>query len=160
MELETAARKHLLSKGTVTNLVGPNVHKFELRLLDDDGQLTALEGTGKAAIVLQRGVSWTKPHRNTGEFPILVVLIMADHSRQPDGRPIKLDAEERCGAIFREVDRVLHQKDGEHRRWPEGDKDGLYVEGCFRSSDPAGPEIQNGVAVMRATYDVKNHHSG
>ena len=160
MELETAARKHLLAQSTIKNLFQHRIYKFEARNLDDDGQLRRLEGTGDMQIVLERGIGWTKPHRNTGEFPILIVWIMADHSRDPDGRAVKLDAEDRALAGFREVDKVLHQKDGEHRRWPEGASDGLYVEGCFRGSDPAGPKIEGGVAVVRATYDVKCFHAG
>lgn len=160
MELETAARRHALKQAGIKKLVGPNIFKHQIRLLDDAGALRRLEGTGQEALVFERGVGWTKPHRNTGEFPILIVWCMADNSRDPDGRPVKLDAEDRSLALFREVDRVFHQKDGEHRTWPEGASDGLYVEGCFRGSDPAGPRWEDGVAVVRATYDVKCFHAG
>lgn len=152
MELETAARKHLLDKVTITTLVGQRVWKFRPQ--------EPLEGTGHAGIVVVRRGQWTKPTHNSQEYPMLVVECYADHSRAADGEALKDDAEERCYQVGREVDRVLHQVDREHRHWPEGDTDGLYVIGSFRGSEPSDPADKFGVKCVRLTFDVQVFHSG
>jgi hypothetical protein len=159
VELETACRRHLLNQNPVKNLVVRNVWKWFVQRVDDDGQLTGLEGTGEAGIVIRRVAGWTKPIFKSSEFPILVIDCLSDDSRFPDGRTQKYDAADRAMAVWREVDRVLHQGDGEHRYWPENDPDnGLYVEGCIRGSDPAGPVLRDGIQLVRCTYDVKVFH--
>jgi len=150
MEIETAARKQLLGKSSVTNLVGGRVWKFKLE--------EPLEGTGNCAVVVRRGGGWVKPGKNSQEYPILVVECFADHSRDSAGNPVKDDRDERVMQLVREVDRVLHQVDREHRYWPEGDESGLYVIGCFRSAEPEGPVEKHGVAAARVVYDVQVFH--
>jgi hypothetical protein len=158
VEVETALRFHLMNQPAIRGVVGKNVWKFRVRLRDDDGKPRGLAGTGLAGIVIRRQGSWTKPHRNTGEFPLMVVDCMADDPRDPLGDPLSDSMDERALQVYREVDRVLHQVDGEHRYWPEGKADALYVEGCYRGSDPTAPTLIDGVAVVRATYDVKCFH--
>ena len=150
MEIETAARKHLLNQGNVTNLVSKRVWKF--------GEHEPLENTGLAALVLRRNTGWTKPGRGSQEYPMLVIECLSDWSRTPEGQVIKDDAADRAYAVYREVDRILHQVDREVRYWPEGDKDGLLVLGCFRGSEPTEPVDKWGVKVVRVTYDVQVVH--
>jgi len=152
MELETAARKHPLDQTRVQNLVSGRVYKFELE--------EPVEGTGKASIVLYRKEAWAKPGKNSQEYPILVVDCYADHSRDPDGGQTKDDRNDRAFQLYREVDRVLHQKDRFSRQWPVGDEDGLLVLGCFRGSEPNDVALKHGVAMVRVTYDVQVVHSG
>lgn len=150
MELVTAARRHLASQDQVKILFGDWIWKWKLE--------DKVEGTGRMAIVLRNGGQWSKPTHNSQEYPILVVEVYADHSRMPDGTYPIANGEDRCMQGVREVDRVLHQVDREHRHWPEGDTDGLYVIGCFRGSEPETPVIRHGVPVVRVTYDVQVIH--
>lgn len=151
MELETAARKHLLDFDSIRVLVKDRVWKYRPE--------EALEGTGQAAIVVRRSGNWTKPGRNSQEYPILVVECYADASRNPNAEMMQDDAEARCYQLAREVDRVLHQLGGQHRHWPEDDPDeGLYVIGCFRGSEATEPADKHGVKVVRMTFDVQVFH--
>lgn len=155
MELVTAARKQLLSKPGVTTLVSARVWKW--------GQEIALEGTGQAGIVLRNGGQWTKPGKNSQEYPILVVECCSDYSRDASGDQSKDDREDRAMAVYREVDRVFHQVGRYHRFWPDTAteaSDGLYVAGSFRGSEPTDPNEKYGVAVIRVTYDVSCFHAG
>ena len=153
MEMVTAARKQLLLKPSVTTLVGQRIWKW--------GEEGSLEGTGHAAIVLRNGGQWSKPGKNSQEYPILTVECCADMSRDADGEPSKDDAEDRAMAVFREVDRHLHQVSRYHRFWPEtavNHSEGLYVAGCFRGSEPTAPTTKYGVKVIRVTYDLNVFH--
>jgi len=152
VEIETAARLRLLQMPNVTNLVGNRIWKWEPE--------EALEGTGHGAIILRRSGQWTKPGPNSQEYPLLVIEAASDYSRGPDGQAVANDAETRVYAILREVDRALHQKDREVRRWPTDREDGLLVLGCFRGSEPTEPVDKWGVKVARVTYDVQCVHSG
>jgi len=156
MELETAARKHLLNQVKITNQTGKGatgrIWKFHL----EEG----LEGTGQAAIVLNSSKQWAKPGMNSQEYPILVVECYADHSRDDDADQTKDDAMDRAKQLYREVDRVLHQTDRLTRHWPENDDDGLLILGCFRGTEPDEPVQKHGVQMVRGTYDVQIIHEG
>jgi hypothetical protein len=150
MELVTAARKQLLRDTGIKNLVVDRVWKWRLE--------ESLEGTGQTAIVLRNGGNWSKPGKNSQEYPILTVECYADHSRTPDGSYPVLDREDRVMQLIRAVDRIFHQVDREVRYWPEGDESGLLVLGSFRGTEPTDVVERHGVAVSRITYDVQVVH--
>ena len=149
MEIEAAARRYLLSKYAITNLVERRVYKFTLP--------TALEGTGDTAIVVRRRGGWAAPGWGSQEYPLLVIDCFADHSRPVKDLPPSIDdREERAMQLYREVDRVLHLPEGVTMWWP--DENGLRILGCRRGSEPLDPVEVDGVAMVRVTYDVKTFH--
>lgn len=150
MELETAARKRLLQSSAVKNLVSQSVFKFKLE--------EPVEGTGRAALVVNRRGGWTTPTHNSQEYPVLVVECYADASTSPEGNRDVDDAATRAVQLSREVDRWLHQVDREHRYWPDDDPEGLYVIGCFRGSEPSEPADKHGVKVVRNVYHMQVFH--
>lgn len=158
MELETAARKHALAQTPITNITGQRVYKNRSYFTDNTGSEVPLEGSGLSFLVFRRAGGWTKPIRKSSEYPILVADCISDHVRDPEGRPIVLNAEERALQLYRELDRVFHRPEGVHDFWPDSDPSGLYIEGSLRGSEPAGPVWRDGVAIVRVTYDVKVFH--
>lgn len=150
MEIETAFRKWLLTLPSLTSLVGDRIWKF-----DEEHEL---EGTGHVAIVLRRNGQWAGPQHSSVEFPLLVVDVHADNTRSAGGPETQHDKEERAYGVHRAIDRVMHWKDLEPRWLP--DTAGLYVLGCQRGSLPGPVTEKDGIAIVRASYNVVCVHSG
>jgi hypothetical protein len=97
MEIESAARRYLLSLQPVTGYVGQKVFKFRLQ--------EPIEGTGGLAIVVNRQSGWAAPEQiGTTEKPRLSVDCWADPTRVVGSGEIQaLDAEDKAYALARVV---------------------------------------------------------
>lgn len=129
MQLETAARRHLLSLPAVTGYVVGKVFKFTL--------LESPERSGGCAIVVRRQVGWAVPDTvKTSEFPRLVIECWADCTRDLGGNKKAEDAADKALALYKVVDRALHGK--RDMTWGAGGADpGLRIVTCVRSGEPA-----------------------
>lgn len=133
MELETAARRHLLRIPSVTGYVGRRVFKNTL--------VESPAGTAGYAIVVRRAVGWTTPDTvKTLEYPRLIVECWADPDREPTGETAVENAIDKAYALYRAVDRVLHGRRDEW--WGAGGTDpGLRVISCVRAGDPVAANV-------------------
>lgn len=102
MEVDTAARRMLLTVPTVIGYVGSKVFKNVLS--------EHVNGTGGRAVVLRRGNGWAPPSRvQTSEYPSLVVECWADADRLGD--MVTTDnAVDKAFALQRVVSRVMHRQ--------------------------------------------------
>lgn len=133
---------------------GPYSDGWVFPAANEDGDpLRMVEGTGKAAITLHAKDEWGANTHNTMHFPVLTVLIFADSSRNADGQPAARDAELRCKAVARVVDKLLHDSANASHDWPLG----LRVHSCLRESmGLVIMDVPKGDGVVRGQlrYDV------
>jgi hypothetical protein len=109
MEIETAARKMLMSDDTIR---GYTVSEAETRVYKNRLDIPVNQ-TGKLALVVSRNGGWATPDEvQTLEFPILRVDAYADPTREIDGQIRILDAEDKAAALLRAADRLIHGKRG------------------------------------------------
>jgi hypothetical protein len=117
MELETGARKMLLSDDTIRGYVvsGDETRCYKHRLE------VPVTGTGKIAIVVSRNGGWAQPDEvQTVEFPVLRVDVFADPTRFDDGGIRIMDGEDKGAAVLRVVDRLVHGRRGVWWGGPSG----------------------------------------
>lgn len=128
MEIETAARRHLLSLPSIAGYVGQKVYKFSL--------LDHVDGTGGRALVVRRDTGWSAPPTiGRAEYPQLVVECWADCSRTPDGETLAADAIDNAYALYRAVNEKLHTV--RDQIWGAGGASkGVRVFSCVRTSEP------------------------
>lgn len=128
MEIETAARRHLLGFADVTAYVQKKVFKHSL--------LERVDGTSGRAIVVRRSNGWGQPDPvQTAEFPILVVDFWADPDRDADGQKVEDNAIDKAYAVYRAVDPLLHAV--RDQWWGAGGTNpGLWIVNCARYAEP------------------------
>lgn len=127
MEIETAARKHLLTFASVRGYVQEKVYKYSL--------LQHVDGTGGLALVVRRSNGWTNPDvLNTQEFPVLMIDCWADCDRE-NGEPVLDNSADKAFALYRVVDKILH---GRIDEWwgAVGNDTGLRVIQSSRGAEP------------------------
>src|SRR4029450_99775 len=125
MELETAARRYLLTLPEVTSYVGDKVWKWRRK--------TLLDG-GRAVVVGRIGPSAPPDAVKTSQFIELQVVCWADPTMD-DGVPVAADAEDNALALYGVVDKHLHNQRGV--RWGAwGSDPGLMIITCTRDSEP------------------------
>jgi hypothetical protein len=101
VELETAARRHLLADDTCKGYVSGRVYKYRLE--------EKVDGTGKTALVVSRNNGWATPDPiGSCEYPILRVDCYADPTRDDTGEIRKLDALDKAYAVARAVKRAFY----------------------------------------------------
>lgn len=154
MEIESAARKKLLTIAALTGYVGTKV--FRHRMLED------VEGTGGSAVVVRRDGEWTRPQMvNTQEYPILVIECWADPDRDPKGGIARGNAEDKAWALHRVIDPVLHGIRGQLWGASE-DNVGLLIIGCDRWSAGsvivAPPKEGRQSVFVQSKYAVQTVH--
>lgn len=149
MELETAARKYLLTDDTIRGYVvsGTETRCYKHRLE------TPVHGSGKIAIVVSRNGGWAQPDEvQTVEFPVLRVDVVADPDRDVDGGIRVMNGEDKAAAVLRVVDRLLQNQRGV--MW--GGPNGLLVITCgrwremafFSQEDLHGKRLDLGDSIM------------
>lgn len=128
MEIETAARRHLLGLQAVAGYVGQKVYKFKL--------LDHVDGTGGRALVVRRNNGWSAPPTiGRAEYPTLVVECWADCSRTPDGLPAADDAVDNAYALYRVVNEEIHTV--RDQIWGAGGtSEGVRIISCVRDAEP------------------------
>lgn len=165
MEIETAARRHMLTLDTIRSLVVDRVYKFRLT--------THVAGTGQSALVTRRSNGWSQPDDvQTSEFPVLVFDCWADPSRDAAGEMLQDDAIDRAYSLYRAVDKAVH---GIRDVWwgAGGTNPGLRIVSAARWAEPfhftktekfgSGPAEFGGVplaecAVVVAQYAIHTVH--
>lgn len=117
MELETAARKYLLTDSTIRGYVvsGDETRCYKHRLE------VPVHGTGKIAIVVSRNGGWATPDEvQTVEFPVLRIDAIADPDRDIDGSIRTMNGEDKAAAVLRAADRIVHNQRGVMWGGPNG----------------------------------------
>jgi hypothetical protein len=127
MELETAARRHLLSVSEITGFVGTKVHKGHL-----DAVLT---GTGGMALVVKQAGGWsTATPQSAKKFPLLRVVALADCDRDDEGLMLRANARDKALALLAAVDRALNNQKAVW--WGAGADPGRFIIDCVRWAEP------------------------
>ena len=161
MELETAARRFLLSEPAVNGYVAGKVFKHTL--------VQTPSGTGGCALVVRRSSGWASPDLvKTSEYPRLLVECWADPDRYDSGDRAVDNAVDKAFALFRVVDASMH---GLRDVWwgAGGSDSGLRIVSCVRSGEPdavwgqrvlsVGPDSRPAdVAEMAMVLAVYNLH--
>jgi hypothetical protein len=146
--------------GVGTQPVGPYSDAWVFPAAEEDGRpLRAVESTGLTAVTLHVKDEWGANVHNTMHFPVLTVLIFADCSRDPEGNPTARDAELRCKAVAKVIDKTLHDPANVNHDWPLG----LRVHSCLRESMGLTiMDIPNGDGAVRGQlrYDVATDQFG
>lgn len=130
MELTTAARRYLLGVPTVASLVQQRIYKDRL----DE----AVNGTGRAALVLSRQPGWGgRDPVQTVEFPRLFVDAHVDPTRNDTGEVEVRNGEDRGFALVRAVNRAFtYPTLWGQRMGGFGSRPGLMVVSCQPYVEP------------------------
>ena len=105
MEIEAAARRHLLADNTVNGYLAGRAYAFKLK--------TLVTPHGHRALVLYRGNPWaqTERYEHAGaEFPTLVLDCWSDHSRDGDGEMLHPDRVQNAYALWRAAHNLIHNQ--------------------------------------------------
>lgn len=156
MELEPAARRHLLADPTVTGYVGDRVDPHRLK--------DRVDPHGLRAVVLYRSEPWSETDRYQGasaEYPTLIVDCWADCTRDGDGEIRHTDRVPNAYALWRAVHRVLHNPPRGQVWGQVGSNPGLLVNTSTLWGGPShleGPDVRRlgitlgDAAVVTASY--------
>jgi hypothetical protein len=124
VEVDTACRRMLKAAPAVRSFTSM-VYRTRLE--------EKVDGTGKRAVVVQRNNGWTQPQdRTTQEYPLLMIKIWADHSRDESGAYAKADNVDNAYAVYRVIDPLMHGQRG--AVW--GGENGLTIVTCTRWAEP------------------------
>lgn len=128
MEIDTAARRMLLTRAGVQGYVGTKVFKNEM--------VENLTGSGGRAVVVRRNGGWDDVQTvNTDEYPHLVVDCYADPDRTPDGEVAVSNGIDKAFALARAVMNEMNRVRDEW--WGAGGTDpGVRVLSCGKVGDP------------------------
>jgi hypothetical protein len=158
MEMETAVRRYLLDHPLSAGAVGRRIYKRRL--------VETVEGTGLAAIVVDRGPGWATPDAvQSPEFPRLLLDVHADPSRAAGGEIAADDAIDKALGVHRAVKPmfVFPQLRG-MRIGGFGSRLGLLVVRCQRYTEPrllTPHQAQQGDTVaVRCEYALELAHDG
>jgi hypothetical protein len=161
VELEAAARRHLLTDSTITGYVAGRVEPFRLK--------RRVDPHGTRAIVIERGPAWSETERYEGasaEFPTLAIRCWADSTRDNDGNVTSLNRVENAYAVWRAVHNFIHNRRPGQIWGRTGSNPGLLVNTCSLWAGPTHLDGQgsiNGVpvgeaAVVTASYAMNVAH--
>lgn len=137
--------KWLASFSDVTDLLGvhdngsPFIFQYQMHVV--------LEGTQKAAIVVNRNGSWSAPNvHNTLRLPRLSIEFWVDPLRDVDRNYIELgETQRRTDALFDTADKHLHRPQGGVQVWGT-----VRTIDCTRLGEPISYEVPNGDGLIRS----------
>jgi hypothetical protein len=143
----------LSAKGYLGNLVGRDASGGAFSTgwvfagFDDDGRpFRDVEGTGKAAIVMHDRNEWAVNPHNTARFPVLMVVVYADSSRNPDGTMQYRDGMIRARMVNNVVNRTFHDAANVDHEWPLG----VTVVSCVKADGTSFTDVPTAEGVVRA----------
>jgi len=105
--LAYAARKFLAQQSDVTSLLGVDELGDPMIYVNHPG--ATIENTQNSMIVLTVFDGWGANNHNDARFPVLTVDIWSDPTRNSDGSVRRKDADLKIEAVYKAVDRHLHQ---------------------------------------------------
>lgn len=108
--LTYAARNFLVQFPEITQLLA--VDSLGDPMIYPNRPESTVENTQKCMIVITSTEGWGSNDHNTARFPILVVDIWADPTRNPDMSVKMKDSDLKIEAVYAAVDRRLHRVDG------------------------------------------------
>jgi len=105
-----------------------------------------LEGTQKAAVVVDQMGSWASPNvHNSMKFPRLKIEIWVDPIRDPERNFVnRSETRRRMNAIYNTVDRYLHRPQGGEQIWGT-----VRTVDCTRLGEPVIYPVGDGDAMLR-----------
>lgn len=104
-----------------------------------------VEGTGASVIEVLTPSSWAQP-KNGAQCPVLHINILSDRTRDPDGLPLKDDADQRAWVVWEAVDDLFHDTG---RAWAD-------VHSSYRRDGPTLTLIPDGdrSVLLTVRYEV------
>jgi len=162
-QLAYAARNLLAQFPSVTSLLG--VDELDDPMLYPNRPEATVENTGKCLVVIRVDGGWGANQHNTARFPTLVVDIWADPTRNSDGSVQMQDASLKAEAVFKAIDKILHQV---NNSLPGGgaiywgtltqitNKTGVRITSSSRTNDPdERPAFDDqGAVIWQVRYNV------
>lgn len=149
-DMVVAARRYLAAQPGLTALLGSDATYstwiFRWR------PYVEVEHSGKAAVVVSRRPGGAPNRHNHMDWPQLQVEIFADEDRNAQGNPANAaKAEDRCQAVFAELDKYLHRPEKGALMW-----DTLRVLSSERNGGIDITEVPGGDGLVRGlvAYDV------
>lgn len=164
MEIETAARRQMLTVDVIKGYVQSKVFKFSL--------LEHVQGTSGRALVIRRSNGWASPDPvQSSEYPLLVFDCWADPTRDSMGGVAADDAVDKAYALYRAVNAQVH---GIRDVWwgAGGANPGLRIISAARWGEPfhmtasdqhgSGPKLMGtplqDCAVVTVQYAIHTAH--
>lgn len=123
----------------------------------DSSLSTRIENTQRCAIVVSYGGGWRPPlDSNTVRFPLVVVDIWADPTRDTDNSVLTHDAKTKCFHIYSEVFKVLHLLD---RSTDDGgaiyfDQTRIISSESLGEPDLSWVQDGNGARMLRSRFGI------
>lgn len=152
MDIVEGAVIYLLSRANIlaiTDLGGDSTYP---KFIFQNKYYRNIEGSGKAAIRIQRSGNWLEPNlHNTEKFPRLTLSMLCDPTRDANKNIIAEDADKKAMAIWEVVNKELEFY-SDSRVWGT-----VRVHDCHRNTEPSPQPLfeGDGVVLLTCYYGIK-----